>query len=200
MDGFSRILLDDLAGQLPPEAAGYLRTIRQNARQMAALIDDLLAFSRFGRLALTRQPVDTAALVREALDSLGDEQAGRKLELSIGPLPPCEGDPVLLKQVWVNLLSNALKFTRSRDVARIDICCEDRHGERVYVVRDNGVGFDMKYAGKLFGVFQRLHRPEEYEGTGVGLAIVQRIVQRHGGSVWAESAPDAGAAFFYTLG
>jgi light-regulated signal transduction histidine kinase (bacteriophytochrome) len=127
------------------------------------------------------------------------EQEGRRVDLSVGSLPACDGDPALLKQVFVNLLGNALKFTRKRDVARIEVGCRTGEGECAYFVRDNGVGFDLRYAGKLFGVFQRQHRMEEYEGTGVGLAIVQRIVHRHGGRVWAEAAVDAGATIFFTL-
>jgi PAS domain S-box-containing protein len=201
MDGFSRILLEDYAPQLSSETVRYLRTIRESAQQMGRLIDDLLAFSRLSRQPVNKQPIDTAALVRQALDSLSSEQAGRQVDLSIGDLPPCQGDPALLRQVWINLLSNALKFTRQQELTRIEIGCQtNADGEPVYFVRDNGTGFDMRYADKLFGVFRRLHRAEEYEGTGVGLAIVQRIVRRHGGRVWAEAAPGVGATFYFTLG
>jgi light-regulated signal transduction histidine kinase (bacteriophytochrome) len=119
--------------------------------------------------------------------------------IAVGKLPPCKGDPALLRQVWVNLISNALKYSERRDPARIEIGFGEHGGAPAYYVRDNGAGFDMRYASKLFGVFQRLHRPEEYEGTGVGLAIVQRIIQRHGGRVWAESAPEQGASFYFSL-
>jgi PAS domain S-box-containing protein len=199
MDGFSRILLEDYAPQLTPDAAHYLRTIRESSQQMGRLIDDLLAFSRLGRQPLNKQTIAMTELVRETLDSLNEEQGGRQVEISMGALPACEGDPALLRQVWANLLSNALKFTRGRAVARIEIGCTEREGELVYFVKDNGVGFDMQYAGKLFGVFQRLHRAEEYEGTGVGLAIVQRIVHRHGGRVWAESRLGVGSIFYFTI-
>jgi len=200
VDGFSRILLGDYALQLPPEAARYLERILANIQQMGRLIDDLLKFSRLSRQPLSKQRVELAELVHQAIEALDSERKERRVEISVGELPLCQGDPVLLRQVWVNLLSNALKFTRQREVARIEIGCQtNADGEQVYFVKDNGVGFDMQYAGKLFGVFQRLHRTEEYEGTGVGLAIVQRIVHRHGGRVWAEAAPGEGATFCFTL-
>jgi light-regulated signal transduction histidine kinase (bacteriophytochrome) len=199
MDGFSRILLEDYSSQLPPEAGRYLRIVRENTQQMGHLIDDLLAFSRLGRQALNKQAIATADLVRQVLADLRAEQEGRYVEIVMGELPPCQADPGLLRQVWMNLLSNALKYTRKCEVARIEIGCQKQDGETVYFVRDNGTGFDMQYADKLFGVFQRLHRTEDYEGTGVGLAIVQRIVHRHGGRVWAEAAPGEGATFCFTL-
>ena len=142
-------------------------------------------------------------LVQQCLDELRGERDGRRIEIIMGDLPPCDAEPALLKQVWINLLSNAIKYTRGREVATIEIGCRvdgDPPGEPTYFVRDNGVGFDMRYADKLFGVFQRLHRAEDYEGTGVGLAIVQRIVHRHGGRVWAEARPGQGATFYFTLG
>jgi light-regulated signal transduction histidine kinase (bacteriophytochrome) len=141
----------------------------------------------------------TADLARQVLEELKQEQNGRRIDASIADLPQCEGDPKLLKQVFVNLLSNALKYTRKREVARIEVGSEKINGETVYFVKDNGAGFNMKYADKLFGVFQRLHRSEEYEGTGVGLAIAQRVVHRHGGRIWAEAAIDKGASFYFTL-
>ena len=200
MDGFSRILLEDHAPQLPPDLARYLGIICDSARRMGYLVDGLLAFSRLGRQPLNKQSVDTTDLVRQALQSLSGEQEERRVEISIGELPVCQGDAALLRQVWINLLSNALKFTRQREMTRIEIGCQtNADGEQVYFVKDNGVGFDMQYAGKLFGVFQRLHRSEEYEGTGVGLAIVQRIIHRHGGRVWADGVVGKGATFFFTL-
>ena len=200
IDGFSRVLLEDYLSQFPPEAGRYLRNIFEGAQQMGRLIDGLLAFSRLGRQPLHKQPIDTADLVRQALNSVSDEQTGRQVEISLGELPPCQGDPALLRQVWVNLLSNALRFTREQNVARIEIGCLPREsGAPIYFVKDNGVGFDMQYAGKLFGVFQRLHSAEEYEGTGVGLAILQCIIHRHGGRVWAQATPGAGTAFYFTL-
>jgi signal transduction histidine kinase len=202
IDGFSRILNEDYAAQLPQEAQRYLDLIRSNAKQMGRLVDDLLNFSRLGRQALQKQSVRPADLARQVLDELQSEQQGRKVNISIGELPVIQADPSLLKQVYVNLLSNALKYTRVRDEAEIEVGATNANGnggDTVYYVRDNGAGFDMQYANKLFGVFQRLHRAEEFEGTGVGLAIVQRIVQRHGGRVWAEAEVNQGATFSFTL-
>lgn len=199
IDGFSRILLEDYASQVPPEAARYLRIVRESTQQMGHLIDDLLTFSRLSRQPLDRQPIAPAELVRQALDLLRSEREGRRIEISIGELRVCQGDPALLRQVWVNLLSNAFKFTRGREVARIEIGWREQAGEQVYFVRDNGVGFNMQYAGKLFDVFQRLHRADEYEGTGVGLATVQRIIHRHGGRIWAEAEHGVGATFYFTI-
>jgi signal transduction histidine kinase len=199
MTGFSRILLEDYALQLPDEAQSYLRIIDNSAQQMGRLIDDLLAFSRLGRLELTKQPIALADLVRQVLEDLHAEHAGRQVEITLGNLPICRAEPTLLKQVFVNLLGNALKYSRQRDVAHIEVGCQENDGTCIYFVKDNGVGFDMQYANKLFGIFQRLHRAEDYEGTGVGLAIVQRIVHRHGGRVWAEAVVDQGATFYFTL-
>ncbi|MFH1907269.1 MAG: ATP-binding protein [Chloroflexota bacterium] len=200
IDGFSRILIEEYAPQLVPEALRYLQLVRDNTRQMGNLVDDLLAFSRLSRQPLKVQHVEPTILVRHVLEDLRNEQEGRRIEVSIGDLPSCQADPALLKQVWVNLLSNAIKYTRKRDTARIEIGYQKTGEEQVYFVQDNGVGFDMRYAAKLFGVFQRLHRVEEYEGTGVGLAIVQRIIQRHGGRVWVEAEVDKGTIFYFTIG
>jgi len=199
LDGFSRILLEEYAGALPSEAQRYLNLVRQGAVEMERLIDDLLRLSRVGRAALTKRTVAPEEIVREVLDELSAEREGRQVEIVIGELPPCQADPALLKHVWANLLSNALKYTRRRAIARIEVTSLEQDGQTVYLVRDNGVGFDMRYADKLFGLFQRLHRDEEYEGTGVGLAIAQRIVQRHGGRIWAEAEVDRGATFYFTL-
>ncbi len=199
VNGFSRILLQDYGPQLVPDAQGYLRMVSENAQQMGRLIDDLLAFSRLGRQQLRTQRVQPGDVVRNALHELAPEQAGREVQIQLDELAVCQADPALLRQVYVNLLSNALKFTRRRPVARIEVGWRDMDGEVTYFVKDNGAGFDMRYADKLFGVFQRLHRAEDYDGTGVGLAIVNRIVHRHGGRVWAEGAPDQGATFFFTL-
>ncbi len=200
MDGFSRALLEDYGKDLPEDGLRYIRIIRSSAQRMGCLIDDLLSFSRLSRAKLNRRAVDTAALVKDALNELSGQQEGRRIDLRIGGLPVCEGDPALLKQVWINLLSNALKYTRKRDPAEIEVGCRSEGQINIYFVRDNGTGFDMRYAHKLFGVFQRLHRAEDYEGTGVGLAIVQRIVHRHEGKVWAKAAVDQGATFYFTLG
>ena len=199
MDGFSRLLLEDYAPQLSLDAHRYLQKVRDNAQQMGQLIDDLLAFSRLSRQPLKTQPVAPAELARQALADLRSEQEKRHVDIAIGELPVCQADPALLRQVFVNLLANALKFTRRREVACIEVGCQYTAGQCVYFVKDNGVGFDMRYAPKLFGVFQRLHRAEEYEGTGVGLAIVEHIVRRHGGQVWAEAVVDKGATFCFTI-
>jgi light-regulated signal transduction histidine kinase (bacteriophytochrome) len=167
---------------------------------MSYLIDDLLNFSRMSRQPLNKQIVAPEPAVREALDELRSEQEKRSVEIRIGDLPVCYADPVLLKQVYVNLISNALKFTRKREKALIEIGSSWKDGQSVYFVQDNGVGFDMQYADSVFGVFQRLNNSDEYEGTGVGLAIVQRIIQRHGGKIWVDSAIDRGTTFFFTLG
>jgi PAS domain S-box-containing protein len=199
LDGFARILLEEYAPNLPAEGQEYVRDIRRNAQKMGQLIDDLLTFSRLGRQALQRRRVAPAALVREVLEDLRPERDARRVEVIVGDLPNCHGDPGLLKQVWANLLGNALKYTRKHDSARVEVGSVEQDGERVYFVRDNGAGFDMRYAGKLFGVFQRLHKAADYDGTGVGLAIVQRIIHRHGGRVWAEAAVNRGATFYFTL-
>ena len=199
MSGFAKILEEDFAPHLENGGLRYIGLIQKNAEKMGCLIDDLLAFSRLNRQSLTRSLVSPAALVRETFDSLEADRNGREIELVVGDLPPCQADYNLLRQVFVNLLSNAIKFTRSRSAARIEVGSRSEQGQTVYFVRDNGVGFDMRYVDKLFNVFQRLHRVEDYEGTGVGLAIVQRIVARHGGRIWAESNLDQGATFCFTL-
>lgn len=199
VDGFSQAVVDDYGSLLPDEGRRYLQTIRYSAQRMGALIDDLLAFARLNRQELSRRAIDTGKLVRGTLDELGFPWRDRQVELHVGDLPPCSGDPVLLKQVWVNLLSNGLKYTGKRAKSVLEIGCQKTNGIDTFFVRDNGTGFDMRYADKLFGVFQRLHRVEDYEGTGVGLAIVQRIVHRHGGKVWADAAVDHGATFYFTL-
>lgn len=199
VDGFSQAVVEDFGNLLPEEGRRQLQTIRYSAQRMGALIDDLLTFSRLSRQALVKKRVDTRALVRAALQELGSPWPDRQVEIRVADLPPSLADPSLLKQVWINLLANALKYTRKRTPAVIEIGHEPRPEGPVYYVRDNGTGFDMKYASKLFGVFQRLHRMEDYEGTGVGLATVQRIIHRHGGRVWAEAAVDRGATFFFIL-
>jgi PAS domain S-box-containing protein len=199
IDGFSRILLEDHASQLSEEAARLLGIVRDNTQQMGRLIDDLLAFSRLSRQPVEKRTVDTADLVRQVLDILQNDLDKRKVEIEIGELPGCHGDPLLLKQVWLNLLDNAIKYTSKQEHAKIEIGSLERDGEQIYFVRDNGVGFSMQYEGKLFGVFQRLHRSADFEGTGVGLAIVQRIIYRHGGRIWAEAEPNVGATFYFSL-
>jgi PAS domain S-box-containing protein len=199
VDGFSNAVLEDYGAQLPEQAREYLQTIRRGAQRMGALIDDLLAFSRLSRQPLSKQAVSMEALVRGALEELVPQCNERKIEIVNGGLPAGHGDPALLRQVWVNLLSNAIKYSRNTEQARIEIGALAQGQANVYFVRDNGAGFDMKYADKLFGVFQRLHRADQFEGTGIGLAIVQRVVHRHGGRVWAEARPNEGATFYFTL-
>jgi len=194
MDGFSRILSEDFAPLLPEEGRSYLERVRGNAQRMGQLIDDLLSFSRYARQPLSAQRVDVGALVRQIADEQLAGAPGTRVVQH--KLPPCQADPALLRQLWVNLISNAIKYSRKEKKPRIEIGFADG----AYYVRDNGVGFDMQYADKLFGVFCRLHRAEEFEGTGVGLAIVRRIVQRHGGRVWADSRLGKGASFQFTLG
>lgn len=198
--GFARILMEEHGPAFPEEARRYVRLIDEGARQLGALIDELLTFSRLGRQSLQRRAVETAELVRDVVDRLRRENPDRDLTFAVGDLPPCDADPTMIHSVWSNLLSNAVKFTRPQERARIEIGAQPSADGPVYFVRDNGVGFEMEYAAKLFGVFQRLHRAEEFEGTGVGLAIVQRVIQRHGGRVWAESKNGQGAAFFFILG
>jgi signal transduction histidine kinase len=200
MAGFARILLEDYETQLPPDGLHALQRIQDNAQKMGTLIDDLLAFSRLSRQTLTYQTVVPKELVRQVLEDLRTEQQGREVEIVVGDLPPFLGDPALFKQVYVNLLANALKFTRKRNPTRIEVGSHVVHGERTYFVKDNGAGFDMRYVHKLFGVFQRLHDAKEYEGTGVGLAIVQRVILRHGGRLWAEGEVGNGALFSFTVG
>ncbi len=198
-------MIEDHAPSLSPEAKAYLNLVRDNARLMAQLIDDLLAFSRLGRQSLTKQTVAPGAIVRLCLSEMQQEQQGRDLEIVLGELPSCQADPSLLKQVWGNLLSNALKYTRKTAVVRIEVGCHtqarpcDSGSEAVYFIKDNGAGFDMKYAKNLFSVFHRLHRAADYDGTGVGLAIVQRVINRHGGRIWAEAYLNKGATFSFTL-
>jgi PAS domain S-box-containing protein len=199
INGFAGIVMNDFATQLPEAARPYLERICSGGKQMGLLIDDLLAFSQLGRQSLKRQHVDTAYLVQSVLQDLASQYEGRQIEIQTGTLPDCWGDPALLKQVWVNLISNAIKYTRERNAALIEIGCVSANGEDIYFVRDNGTGFDMQYAHKLFGVFHRLHLAEKFEGTGVGLAIVQRIVNRHDGRVWGEAEVDQGATFRFVL-
>lgn len=199
MDGFSRATSEEFGPLLPPEGRRYLQIIRDSAGQMGALIDDLLNFSRLSRQPLARREIDTSTLVRDIVRDQLSDAPDRTIDVRVGSLPACEGDPALLRQVWVNLLSNAIKYTREQSPAVIEVGARAEGSATVFFVRDNGAGFDMRYAGKLFGVFQRLHLAEDYEGTGVGLAIVQRVIHRHGGRVWAEAAVGRGATFYFTL-
>ncbi|MDD5171258.1 MAG: response regulator [Syntrophales bacterium] len=197
--GFSRMLLSGRGERLEEETQRKLRVIQDNVQKMEQLIDHLLDFSRLGRTATTPSFLDTNELIDESWQELCDINPGRRMEFRKGYLPPIWGDRTLIRQVITNLLSNAVKFTRTRDRAIIEIGSNRKGSEYQFYVKDNGTGFDMRYYDKLFAVFQRLHTDEEFEGTGVGLAIVQRIIHRHGGRVWAESAVDSGASFYFSL-
>lgn len=199
INGFAAILGEDHGPHLNAEAQRTLGIIRNEAERMGQLIDDLLAFSRIGRQAMQMTEMDMGALAQRAFDNCVAQVPGRDIRFKLHPLPPAQGDSSLLPLVWINLISNAVKYTRPKTVAEIEITSRDSNGEVVYCVKDNGVGFDPQYAGKLFGVFQRLHTDAEFEGTGVGLALVQRIILRHGGRVWAESILNEGATFYFTL-
>ena len=202
MDGFARILDEDYGERLDAEGRRLIGVVRKSSQRMGVLIDDLLAFSRLGRQALRIERVQVDRLVAETVAELRGDVAGRPIDFRVAELGTVEADPALLRQALVNLLGNAIKFTRGRAPAVVEMGCRraaETGNGTVYYVRDNGAGFDMRYADKLFGVFQRLHRAEEYEGTGVGLAIVRRVIERHGGRVWAESTPGQGATFYFTL-
>jgi PAS domain S-box-containing protein len=200
IDSFARLLEKSAGERMDAKSRRLLENIVDSAKEMGQLIDELLLFSRMGRAAMRREPVDLEKAVREALHSLEEETANRQIVWKRSALPSVQGDSPLLKQVLINLISNAVKYTRTRDPAVIEIdCCEDQAAEWIISVRDNGVGFDMQYGHKLFGVFQRLHRAEDFEGTGVGLANVRRIIARHGGRTWAEGQVEKGATFFFSL-
>jgi PAS domain S-box-containing protein len=199
VDAFSRILLEDFADQLPAEGKNYLEHIRSGSRNMSQLVDDLLNLARVGRQEIKRTAAPLTPIVEQVLRELSQETNGRNITWMIHPLPMADFDPGLVKQVFTNLLSNAVKYSRPRETAIIEVGVKKNNGQPAVFVRDNGVGFSMKYADKLFGVFQRLHRAEDFEGTGIGLATVQRIIRKHGGSVWAEAELDKGATFYFTL-
>ena len=199
VDGYTRILLEDHAPQLDAEGQRFCGVISDNTRRMGQLIDDLLTFSRLGRVEIHPALIDMASLAGSTFDEVTAPQERERIDLRVGPLPPATGDPALLRQVWANLLANAVKFSAKRERPSIEIQAGREGDDIVYSIRDNGAGFDMRYVDKLFGVFQRLHSAREFEGTGVGLAIVQRVVHRHGGRVWAHGAPGAGATFYFTL-
>lgn len=199
IDGFSKMLLEEHSRKLDTEAKRLLSVICTNVQNMGLLIDDLLAFSRLGRQEMRPAEINMGELAGAVFEDLKSLASDRQVKFKLKELPPAFGDQTMMRQVFVNLLSNALKFARSREVAVIEVGAAVEGDENVYHVKDNGVGFDMKYASKLFGVFQRLHTDEEFAGTGVGLAFVQRIIQRHGGRVWAEAQVDQGATIYFTL-
>ncbi|MGO8672993.1 MAG: sensor histidine kinase [Capsulimonadaceae bacterium] len=200
ISAFSKILMEDFGPELTPEAREYLSDIVDDTASMGNLIDDLLALAQIARREIRMEVAEMRSIVDEALRELGEEIKERNIDWRIGVLPRVTCDPGLVKQVYANLLSNALKYSRPRNPAVIEAGFREQSGERIFSVGDNGVGFDMKYVDKIFGVFQRLHRSEEFEGTGVGLATVQRIIHKHGGRIWAEAEIGAGATFYFTLG
>jgi two-component system, sensor histidine kinase and response regulator len=197
--GFCQMFLADHGAAVPAEGRRQLEHVSDATRRMARMIEGLLAFSRLGRQPLTMRPVPLAEIVARTVSDLERSAGGRRIEVIVGELPPCRGDPALLEHVLMNLLSNAFKFTRGRDPARIEVGHIEEPEAHLYFVRDNGAGFDMRYADRLFGVFQRLHRESDFEGTGVGLSIAHRIIRRHGGSLTAESRPGEGATFRFRL-
>lgn len=199
IDGFSRILADEFAGEIPETARRYLSLVRDNTRRMGALIEDLIAFSRMSRASLQREPVNPKRIAEEIWNERKVELGTRRIQFAAAHLPPCSADPRLFRIALANLIDNAIKFTRQQAEATIEVGVREEDGQGVYFIRDNGTGFDMRYADKLFGVFQRLHREDEFEGSGIGLATVKRIINRHGGDIWAEAAPGEGATFFFTL-
>jgi light-regulated signal transduction histidine kinase (bacteriophytochrome) len=199
IEGFSKILSEHLGEAIDPQAQQYLRRIQEGSQQMGRLVDDLLHLARLGQQDVKLRVVSLNAIVDEVVTNLQEDIGGRDVTVKVTELPTIACDPGLMKVVFTNLLSNAVKYTRPRQAAIIEVGqSTDRDWPAVFV-RDNGVGFDMKYADKLFGVFQRLHRVEEFEGTGVGLATVQRIIRKHGGQIWAKAALDEGATFSFTL-
>lgn len=197
VDGFSRMLEEDYSGKLDDEGRRLLNVIRDSGRKMGQLIDDLLTFSRLGKKLIAASGIDMMEQARAVFGELAD--GDDRIRLELGPLPAAWGDPALVRQVWLNLLSNAIKFSAQRPAPLVTVTGRVDATGNIYCVKDNGAGFDMRYYDKLFGVFQRLHSPEEFPGTGVGLAIVQRVVARHGGRVWAEGKEGEGAAFYFAL-
>jgi light-regulated signal transduction histidine kinase (bacteriophytochrome) len=199
VDGFCQMFIDEFGASVPPDGRFMLDKARAGAVRMSQLIDDLLRLARFSRQPLNTRPVPTDSLVKGVLAQFDTQLRERNVEIRIDALPDCVADGALLEQVFTNLLSNALKFTAGRPNTHIQVGARREAGSYVYFVKDNGVGFDMRYAERLFGVFQRMHSQAQFEGTGIGLSIVQRIVRRHGGRVWAESTPQQGATFYFSL-
>jgi chemotaxis family two-component system sensor kinase Cph1 len=198
IDGYVDMLRDETP-TVGEKGTRYMQVISDSAKQMGLLIDGLLTFSRMGRSAMTLAPTDMAKLIDEVRVELAPDMKGRTIEWNIGPLPGVRVDRGLFKLVWMNLLSNAVKYSKYREKTVISIGCEEQGAELEFFVKDNGAGFDMQYIESLFGIFQRLHLKEEFEGTGIGLANVRRIVARHGGRTWAQGVLDAGATFYFTI-
>jgi light-regulated signal transduction histidine kinase (bacteriophytochrome) len=200
IDGFTSILTEHLGEGIDEKTIHYLRRIREGSKNMGRLVDDLLNLSRVGRADVHPRVVSLGTVVRDVMNDLHGEYASRDVTWRIHPLPTVEYDPGLIKVVFTNLIANALKYTRPRAVAIIEVGSNTHGNGHAIFVRDNGVGFDMKYADQLFGVFQRLHHTDEFEGAGVGLATVLRIVRKHGGTIWADAEPNRGATFHFTVG
>ena len=199
VSGFAQMLAEEMGSHLSPVSRDYVERIQQRAAQMGIMVDDLLNLARLGRQPLNPRLTPLTEIVGAVMADLESESAGRRIEWRIGELPSVACDPGLMRVVFTNLLSNAVKYTRPRELAVIEVDQMTSAGEPAFVVKDNGVGFDMKYAARLFGAFQRLHRADEFEGTGVGLATVQRIIHKHGGRIWAQAVPEGGASFYFTL-
>jgi PAS domain S-box-containing protein len=200
VDGFASMLKKSLGENLSQESAHALGRVQENVSKMSKLLDGLLDFSALSWVAMTKKTLKPAAVVHKSYASLALSADGRKIDWSVGELPACDADEMLLRRLFDCLLSNAVKFTRKSDTAKISVGCREEKGERVYFVQDNGAGFDMEYVSRLFQLFQRLHSTSEFEGTGIGLALAQRIVQRHGGRIWATGEVGRGATFYFTLG
>jgi light-regulated signal transduction histidine kinase (bacteriophytochrome) len=199
IDGFALMLEEDYSDRLDGEGRRFLTVIRENASRMGALVDDLLAFSRLGRQSVSKGDVNMDALVREVMNEALRDHEGPVPTITIGSLPTASADMALMRQVWVNLISNAIKYSSKSPQPSVTVSGQSSPAGSLYAIKDNGVGFNMAYAEKLFGVFQRLHRADEFEGTGVGLAIVQRIILRHDGRIWADGQVNEGATFSFTL-
>jgi light-regulated signal transduction histidine kinase (bacteriophytochrome) len=199
IEGFTKIVVEDYADKLDDEGKRFLHIIDTSSRKMTGLLDDLLILSRLGRQEMKPTQCDMEKIVTVIWDELRSDFASRKIDLKILPLPKAWGDSSLIQQIWKELLSNAIKFTAQKEVATIEISGKKEGARTVYSIQDNGVGFDMNASEKLFGVFQRLHAAEEFEGSGIGLAVVQRLVRRHGGEAWAEGTPGVGAQFHFAL-
>ena len=199
ISGFAEAVSEDYAPQLDDEGKRYLGIIQESSNKMMRLIDDLLSFSRLGRQQMTETDIDITGLAKEVYEELNAQTSNRKIRFIVRDCPAVHGDKAMMRQVLVNLIANAIKFTRTKQEAVIEFGYLSEPGNHAYYVRDNGVGFDMQYSDKLFGVFQRLHSASEFEGTGVGLALVNRIIARHGGTVWANGEIDSGATFFFSV-
>lgn len=200
VSGFAGMLKKSLGGTISDDSAHALARVQENVTRMSQLIDGLLDFSALSWVAMTRKSLDPGDIAQKSFNGMPLSDRARKIDFSVGEMPPCHADAVLLRRLFDSLLSNALKFTRKCEAAAIRVGCREEKGVAVYFVEDNGAGFDMEYAGRLFRLFQRLHSTSEFDGTGIGLAIAQRIVQRHGGRIWAQAGVERGATFYFTLG